>query len=158
MVQLCELLNILCGCRFFPMTLGRVHVKLLYHVNLFIAFVLVDLSVLPHADVFHTFYFNPLWWCFCKPDLISLNSQLFLNGSNFYPGVFYPKAAPLESIATSNGFILMRTTLVNDALSLLQTCQYLVSVQPTMISTWWCVTTVIRLSNRRHFNHIMVSA
>lgn len=36
-----------------------------------------------------------------------------------------------------------------------KTCQYLVSVQPMMISTWWCVTTVIRLSNRRHFNHIM---
>lgn len=39
--------------------------------------------------------------------------------------------------------------------SVAKTCQYLVCVQPTMISTWWCVTTVIRLSNRRHFNHIM---
>lgn len=33
--------------------------------------------------------------------------------------------------------------------SVAKTCRYLVSVQPTMISAWWSVMTVIRLSNRR---------
>ena len=84
MIELCESLSILCGCRFFPIILGRVHVKLLYFMNVLIVCILVDLSLSPQTDDFWCLLFELSGQCFCKSDLISLlivtvPHQVFLN-------------------------------------------------------------------------------